>query len=156
MGYGSIIFNKVRKLPGKILTINNDGTIKVQLFSDGAETWNANDCIMIEDLDTQHLDTVENSPKSDFEVIANEIGKLVSEKNKAYGNSFADAEKFLNILFPNGIPNTSYSDMLCIVRIFDKLKRIATNKDAFGESPYRDLAGYAILGTQKDEKKRNG
>lgn len=39
--------------------------------------------------------------------------------------------------------------MLCIVRIFDKLMRIANKKDAFAESPYADLAGYALLGEKK-------
>jgi hypothetical protein len=41
--------------------------------------------------------------------------------------------------------------MLCVVRIFDKLKRIATNKDAFGESPYGDIIGYGLLGLHKDK-----
>jgi hypothetical protein len=89
----------------------------------------------------------------DYQALANEIGSLVNEKNEAYGNSFEDAEQFLKLLFPAGIPLKSYSDMLCIVRIFDKLKRIATKKDAFGESPYRDLVGYGLLGAAKDLKK---
>lgn len=86
-----------------------------------------------------------------YESLGTEIGKLVEEKNQAYGNSFGETQQFLKLLYPNGIGPESYSDMLCIVRIFDKLKRIATNKDAFGESPYRDIAGYALLGTIKDE-----
>jgi len=53
----------------------------------------------------------------DYQALANEIGALVNEKNKAYGNSFEQAEEFLKLLFPNGIPIESYSDMLCIVRI---------------------------------------
>lgn len=82
--------------------------------------------------------------------LATKIGALVDEKNTAYGNSFGEVGDFLKILYPNGIPPESYTDALCIVRIFDKLKRIATNKNAFGESPYQDIAGYALLGTQKD------
>lgn len=93
--------------------------------------------------------------KNVFLEAAEKIGTLVAEKNVAYGNSFEEAEKFLAILFPNGIPTESYGDMLCIVRIFDKLKRVATNKDAFGESPYKDIAGYSILGLVKDEKKKS-
>lgn len=44
--------------------------------------------------------------------------------------------------------------MLAIVRVFDKMMRIATDKDAFGEDPWRDIAGYAILlhGLNQDEK----
>lgn len=93
--------------------------------------------------------------KSEFERLAEEIGRTVTTKNKAYGNSFADAKHFLKLLYPNGVPVESYGDMLCIVRIFDKLKRIATKKDAYGENPFADLAGYAILGIHNDnlEKK---
>jgi hypothetical protein len=83
--------------------------------------------------------------------LATEIGKLVEEKNRAYGDSFAKTGDFLRLLYPNGIPPEKYGDALCIVRIFDKLKRIATDKDALGESPYRDIAGYALLGLRMDE-----
>lgn len=86
-----------------------------------------------------------------YEELGRQIGALVGEKNAAYGDSFGQVGDFLEILYPNGIPVESYTDALCIVRIFDKLKRIATKKDAFGESPYRDIAGYALLGTLKDE-----
>jgi hypothetical protein len=87
-----------------------------------------------------------------YEELAKKVGQLVDEKNKAYGNSFADVGEFLKILYPDGVSPESYTDMLCVVRIFDKLKRIATNKNAYGESPYRDLAGYALLGLLKDEE----
>lgn len=90
--------------------------------------------------------------KSDFESIAEEVGKLVTEKNKSYGNSFEDSEKFLKILYPNGIPVDNYGDMLCIVRIFDKLKRISTNKPLENENnldAYKDIIGYGILGVRK-------
>ena len=36
---------------------------------------------------------------SKFEQIAEEIGELVTEKNKSYGNSFGDSELFLKILY---------------------------------------------------------
>jgi hypothetical protein len=39
-----------------------------------------------------------------------------------------------------------------LVRIFDKQMRIATRKDYAGESPYRDIAGYGILGAAKDDR----
>ena len=45
-----------------------------------------------------------------------------------------------------------YTDMLAVVRIFDKLFRIATRKDAFGESPFKDIAGYGLLGALNDEE----
>lgn len=73
------------------------------------------------------------------------IGKLVEEKNKAYGNSFHNAGEILNILYKDGIAPEQMKDALAITRILDKLFRIATAKDAFGENPWQDVAGYAIL-----------
>lgn len=90
-----------------------------------------------------------------FEEIAKEVGELVKAKNEAYGDSFGETGAFLKLLYPKGIGVDQYDDVLLIVRIFDKLKRIATNKDAFGESPYRDIAGYAILGISKDKNKED-
>jgi hypothetical protein len=87
----------------------------------------------------------------DFNRIAAEIGALVTEKNAAYGDSFAKCGEFLRLLFPAGIQPEQYDDALALVRIFDKQMRIAARKDAFGESPYRDIAGYGLLGVAKDE-----
>ena len=87
-----------------------------------------------------------------FEKIATEIGKLVDKKDKAYGSSFLKSEKILQILYPNGIEPAQYKDMLAITRIIDKLFRVATRKEAFGESPFKDIAGYGILGVATDEE----
>jgi hypothetical protein len=81
-----------------------------------------------------------------YEQIGREIGALVDEKNTAYGSSFAKCGDFLRLLYPDGIPVEKYKDALLLVRIFDKQMRIATAKDALGESPYKDIAGYGILG----------
>lgn len=84
--------------------------------------------------------------KSIYEQIAEQIGSLVAQKNTAYGSSFAEAHRILQVLYPNGIAAEQYTDALAIVRVIDKLFRIANNKKAFGESPWQDIAGYAILG----------
>ena len=94
------------------------------------------------------------STNNAFLQIATEIGILVDEKNKAYGDSFAKTGEFLRLLYPNGIPPEKYGDALCLVRIWDKMKRIATDKDALGESPYRDIAGYALLGIRMTESSK--
>lgn len=86
-----------------------------------------------------------------YEDLARRTGALVDIKNKAYGDSFHKAGDFLKILYPDGIPPDKYIDALCIVRIFDKLMRIATKKDALGESPYGDIMGYALLGLDNTE-----
>ena len=87
-----------------------------------------------------------------YKELGSEIGELVDEKNQAYGNSFNKAGDILRIFYPNGIEPEQYSDMLAIVRIIDKQFRIATRKDAFGESPYKDIAGYGLLGAMKDRE----
>lgn len=93
---------------------------------------------------------VEDGMKT-FVEIANEIGSLVSEKNLAYGDSFSRCCEVMKVLYPSGIPPEKYTDALLMVRIIDKLFRIANKKDAFGESPWGDIAGYGILGCSKDQ-----
>lgn len=92
--------------------------------------------------------------KPDYVALATEIGTLVEAKNAAYGSSFAKCGDFLRILYPDGIAPAQYQDALLIVRIFDKLMRIATAKDALGESPYRDITGYGLLGAAETPPKR--
>lgn len=81
-----------------------------------------------------------------YEQVAEQIGSLVAQKNTAYGSSFAQAHRILQVLYPNGIAVEQYTDALAIIRVIDKLFRLANAKQAFGESPWQDIAGYAILG----------
>lgn len=83
--------------------------------------------------------------------ISKEMEQLVREKNMAYGNSFAECEKFFRILYPKGLQPHQYGDALLLVRVFDKMMRIATYKEAFDESPWRDIIGYGLLGAAIDE-----
>lgn len=87
----------------------------------------------------------------DYAKIGKEIGELVQEKNAAYGDSFGQACKILEVLYPSGISPVQYRDALAMTRVIDKLFRLANKKDAFGESPWRDICGYAILGVANDE-----
>ncbi len=89
-----------------------------------------------------------------YKSIASEIGDLVQEKNDAYGDSFGQSCKVLEVLYPNGIKPEQYRDALAITRVIDKLFRLANKKDAFGESPWRDICGYSILGVANDEDLR--
>lgn len=86
-----------------------------------------------------------------YEKLGLRVGSLVDVKNKAYGAAFDDAGRFLSLLYPAGIQPNQYGDALALVRIFDKMKRIATDKDALGESPYQDIAGYGLLGLRRAE-----
>lgn len=88
---------------------------------------------------------------STYKNLGNEVGALVDKKNAAYGNSFGDAGKFLQILYPNNIPISQYSDVLFIIRMFDKLKRVVTNKSAFGEDPKNDMLGLLVRWIKDDD-----
>lgn len=82
---------------------------------------------------------------SRYHEIAAHVADIVTEKNAAYGNSFEVAPRILAELWPGGVPVSDYGAMLTVVRVLDKLKRIATNKDKSGENPWMDIAGYALL-----------
>lgn len=99
---------------------------------------------------------VHEPSESSLRRIARELGDLVVEKNAAYSNAFHAAGAFLRILYPNGVRLEQYDDMLAIVRVFDKLKRISGgNTFALGELAWRDIAKYAILSTERDEYDKN-
>jgi hypothetical protein len=95
--------------------------------------------------------------RDDYEETAASVGKLVAEKQKAYGDSFNKSCKILEVLFPDGVQPENYKDFLAVTRVIDKLFRIATDKDALGESPWKDIMGYALLSLSADmeEKEKN-
>jgi hypothetical protein len=83
--------------------------------------------------------------KDQFLKITNELGELLATKNEAYGNAFEKTTKILELLYPNGISVSQYKDVHVIVRMLDKMSRIARDNDPMGEDPFKDIAGYAIL-----------
>jgi hypothetical protein len=89
-----------------------------------------------------------------FVELGTEIGELVERKNAAYGDSVATSGAMLALLYPDGLKPAQYADALLLVRIIDKLKRVATDKDAFGESPYSDISGYGLLGTHLHQQRK--
>ena len=91
----------------------------------------------------------------DFEKIGEKVGKLVQEKQEAYGDSFGRSGECLRQMFPYGINVDQYDDVLTIVRILDKLFRIANNPNAFDENPYQDIVGYGMLGMNRYDKNKS-
>ena len=83
--------------------------------------------------------------KGHYEQVGAKIGALVDEKNAAYGDSFHQSGGILRILYPHGVWPEQYDDFLAQIRVIDKMFRIATRKKAFGEDPWQDIAGYAVL-----------
>ncbi len=85
-----------------------------------------------------------------------EIGEVLVEKNSAYGNSFNVSGNILKVLYPNGVSVEQYGDVLALTRIIDKMFRIVNKKDEkdqMGESPWKDICGYGLLGWVRDEMK---
>jgi len=95
------------------------------------------------------------APQDLYERIALDLGQMLTKKDKAYGRAWVKVADFMRLLFPEGIKPEQYVDALLIVRVFDKLMRIATDKNAFNEDAWRDLAGYGILGASRKEKRTN-
>lgn len=90
------------------------------------------------------------------ETTGQKIGELVDEKNRQYGNAINDTEDFLRLLYPDGIPTGHYHQVGVIVRVWDKLKRIA-NGNQGNEDAWQDIAGYGILmaGNRNDSSQRD-
>ena len=87
--------------------------------------------------------------KNIFSILGDEVGDLVNDKQRAYGDSFGRSGECLRQMFPEGINTHQYDDLLTIARILDKLFRLANDPSAFDENPYRDIVGYALLGMNR-------
>jgi len=87
-----------------------------------------------------------------FEEIGQSVGKVVASKQRAYGDSFGKSGECLRQMFPHGVDPEQYDDLLTIVRILDKLFRIANDADAFEENPYQDIVGYGLLGMNRHDE----
>lgn len=93
-----------------------------------------------------------------FEALEFDIGKLVDEKQAAYGDSFGRSGDVLRVLYPDGIQPDQYDGMLAVMRVVDKLFRVATHggSDPMKESPGRDIAGYGLLMAARHEGENHG
>ena len=89
------------------------------------------------------------SKKNLFSILGEDVGKLVYDKQLAYGDSFGRSGECLRQMFPEGIKPSQYDDLLTIARILDKLFRLANDPSAFAENPYQDIVGYALLGMNR-------
>lgn len=92
-----------------------------------------------------------DKPKN-YQAIGAKIGQLVTQKQEAYGDSFGKSGEVLGILYPNGVKPGQYRNLLATARVIDKLFRIANQEGAFGEDPWKDIAGYALLAVAKNTR----
>lgn len=88
-----------------------------------------------------------------YEELGKEIGALVDRKQREYGNSFGQAGEVLRALYPNGVKPEEYGDMLAVVRVVDKLFRIA-NGNQGEENAWVDISGYGLLGAKKKDEEQ--
>jgi hypothetical protein len=102
-------------------------------------------------------DTQEHSrsPVDQFETLGAELGHLVSTKQAVYGDAISSTAELLRVLYPSGIRPYQYRDIHIVIRVLDKLSRIANRNagelDKMAESPWQDIAGYGLLGQRSDE-----
>jgi hypothetical protein len=96
--------------------------------------------------------------KNDFEKAVldetGDLGTLLVEKNRAYGDSVNKNGALIRNLFPEGIPPGRYEEFLIVVRMLDKIARICRgNNETFNEDAWKDLAGYAMLRVAQNKVK---
>ena len=91
----------------------------------------------------------------DFLKTATDLGRLLEEKNRQYGNSYIIVPGILRILYPTtGIKPHQYGDASTIIRILDKIsRRAAGNPDAAED--WRDIGGYGVVKLAEVEEKNN-
>ena len=80
------------------------------------------------------------------------LAEVVTNKQMAYGDSFGRSKQVIEALYPQGILPEQYQDALAVIRVIDKLFRIANKKFAFNEDPWQDIAGYALLSIVKHKE----
>lgn len=96
----------------------------------------------------------EQKPDPIYEDTAKAIGNLVAEKQLQYGDSFGNAGKILKVLYPNGISIDQMEDALVVVRIVDKLFRVANNNMG-EEDAFQDITGYGLLAVVRNKRKED-
>ena len=106
----------------------------------------------------ESVDAEADDAGASYEALGAELGRLVESKEEQYGQAWKRSGEILADLYPDGIQPHQYTDALLVVRTIDKLSRISqrgvNGQDLGGESPWRDLAGYGLIGLRKDEAAR--
>ncbi len=91
---------------------------------------------------------------NEYERVALEIAKLVTEKQLKYGDSFGQSHRIFEVLYPDGVKPDQMKDFLVVVRVVDKLFRISRG-DQGDESAWDDINGYSNLAAVRTRKERS-
>jgi hypothetical protein len=112
-----------------------------------------------------HIDSLENNKLGYFEELGLSIGKLVDQKQRAYGDSVTKCYEIMKVLLQDyknedntyTIPESLLPQMLLEVRKIDKMNRRFSNPDGdlMGENPFQDDVGYSMLGVRLIEELKN-
>lgn len=162
-----IQINGIRMAPGVKCSINekNVKITTVDPFNEKVEVTYEEDGVMdvvdfgTLDLYIHNVDLSCDGTTGKYELEGKNLGRLVDEKQAAYGDSIAQTEKLMHVFlsrYEEGdtykIPKSLLNHILLQVRIIDKQNRIFSNPDGdlMDESPYKDIAGYGLLGNKKN------
>ena len=77
--------------------------------------------------------------------LAEKTGRVVAAKNAAYGDSVRNVGWIMQRLYPEGVGVDQVPMALIVVRILDKLSRLANDPHFGGEDPALDITGYGLL-----------
>ncbi len=80
----------------------------------------------------------------DWELAGRHVGRLVGEKRRQYGNALEKSAAILTLLFPGGIQPVQYVDACSMMRVLEKLSRVASG-DQGDESAWIDIAGHGLV-----------
>ena len=118
----------------------------------GAEMLAVSDLLEEQDNRLKHYEDADG--QKNYELEGRDLGRLVDDKQRQYGDMISAMGPMLKILYPEGVKPDQYDDLALIVRILDKLGRITKGNGKGGESPYRDIAGYGLLGAGNKQTAR--
>lgn len=80
------------------------------------------------------------------------VTKNTIDKNKKYGDAARKVTTLLYELYPDGISPDQFPNALLLIRVLDKVVRLASytpeRLEADDESPWIDVAGYGLLGAE--------
>lgn len=88
---------------------------------------------------------IEMTKDSQYHTIAEGVAELVLQKQKEYGNGVLRSNRMMLQLFPDGIPAAKYRDAFTLVRLMDKISKIAADENSATGEPWRDIAAYSLL-----------
>jgi hypothetical protein len=124
--------------------------------SNGAKRMTKNNAPVMYFDETDEWVDVPPSPPGEYETLATAIGRLTDEKARQYGNANVKVGEIMKVLYPEGVPVYALKNALLIVRMLDKICRIANQGpdglDKGAEDPFSDLAGYSLIGAASNTR----